>query len=305
MPKDVNFSTQIRAFAITLYAEQIGYRKEDLTKEEQVKVLKKYLDDLVHDMSLDFKFYGIVHDKEVVNNFSTDLEDKDEKAHIAAKTINIVYIFFILYNLFNSQCSMFNVHKSLSAQSRYQSGRHGLVVAFRIAAVGEYLCQGSLAVHLHEILVLGQLFLGCVERVDQLGCVVVIHLVVDEGGHLQSVAQRRLFGGPSHGQGGYGHHQSGQTEHIDDAVGHIDGGAEVTIAKALLVGQVAEGLGEQKGIGGGIDETQEIVVARCGLTLLAPTSGAAEVGADGQHHRGTLHHRLVEVGGGQQGFLLG
>ena len=35
------------------------------------------------------------------------------------------------------------------------------------------------------------------------------------------------------------------------------------------------------------------------LTAFGPETGAVEVGADGEHHRSLLNHRLVEMGGSE------
>jgi len=62
-----------------LYVDQIGHRKEDLTNKEQIKILRDYLKGL--DFT-DIMYYGIVHYKELTNNFNTDLRDEEEKPHI-------------------------------------------------------------------------------------------------------------------------------------------------------------------------------------------------------------------------------
>ena len=94
-------------------------------------------------------------------------------------------------------------------------------------------------------------------------------------------------------------------ECVDNELGHVDGGAQKTVTQSFFLGQVAETLGEEQRISGGIDKREKIVVAGVGLTGLAPVGGAAEIGADGQYHRGLLYHRLVEVGGGQLVLHLG
>ena len=76
---DINFSKQCRCFALMLYVDQIGHRKENLTNEEQIKILRDYLNGLE---LKNIKFYAIVHHKELTNNFDTDLKDKEEKPHI-------------------------------------------------------------------------------------------------------------------------------------------------------------------------------------------------------------------------------
>ena len=71
-----------------------------------------------------------------------------------------------------------------------------------------------------------------------------------------------------------------------------------------FVHEVAERLGVEQGIGGGVDERQQVVVARFGVPAFGPEAGAVEVGTDGQHHGSLGHHGLVEVGGRQFLFHL-
>ena len=122
---------------------------------------------------------------------------------------------------------------------------------------------------------------------------------MDKGGWGKSVGEGRAFIGPAQGECGHRHHQPGQTENVDNELGHIDRGAQKTVTQPFFLGQMTETLGEEQRISGSIDEREKIVVTGGGLAGLAPVGGAAEVGADGQHHRGLLYHRLVEVGGGQ------
>ena len=68
---------------------------------------------------------------------------------------------------------------------------------------------------------------------------------------------------------------------VDDLLGLINGGAQITIAQPFLVHQIAERLGVEQGIGGRIDERQEIVVAWFGIAAFCPETGAVEVGTDG------------------------
>ena len=152
--------------------------------------------------------------------------------------------------------------------------------------------------------VLRQLLLIIIIGVDVAWRVVAVGLVVDEGGCCQTVGERRLFRRPANGEGGHGHHELRQLECVDDHLGHVDSGAEVAVAKSFLIHQITECLGIEQGIGGGIDEGKEIVVAGLCLAVAGPLAGAVEVGADGQHYWGFLHHRLVEVGRGQFGFHL-
>ena len=143
--------------------------------------------------------------------------------------------------------------------------------------------------------VLGQLFLSSIIGIDVGGGVVLIGLAVDKRGVGQTVGEGRLFRRPANGERGYGHHEFRQLQRVDDHLGHIDSGAEVTVAQSFLIHQVAECLGEQQRIGGGIDERQEIVVTGCRLAVARPHTRAVEVGTDGQHYGRRFHHRLVKM----------
>ena len=182
---------------------------------------------------------------------------------------------------------------------------HGFVVATGIADVGENLGEGLLLVDLAEVEVLGQLFLFCIIGVDVAWGVVAIGFAVYESGRWQTVGEWRLFIGPAYGEGGYRHRELRQLEGVDDHLRHIDGGAEIAVAETFLVHQVAERLGIEQGIGGGIDKREEIVVAGFGLAVAGPNAGAIEVGADGQYYGGFFDHRLVEMGGRKLSFHLG
>ena len=94
-------------------------------------------------------------------------------------------------------------------------------------------------------------------------------------------------------------------EGVDDELGLIDGGAKVTASQSFLLRQVAEGLGEEQGVDGGVEEGEKVVVAGHGLAVLTPCSGAVEVGTDGEHHGCLRYHRLVEMGGGELRLAFG
>ena len=183
------------------------------------------------------------------------------------------------------------------AECLKQGGREGFVVLAGVTAVGEHLGKGLLVVDAHKLLVLRQLLLGGVVGIDVGGCVVVVGLVVDDGGQGQTVGERRLLVGPSQGDGGHGHHQARQLQRVDDELGHVDGGAEIAQAQSLGLGKVAERLAVEQGIGGGVDEREEIVVAGIGLPVVAPYGGAPEVGTEGEHDGCLGHHGLVEMSG--------
>ncbi len=182
--------------------------------------------------------------------------------------------------------------------------REGLVVAAGVAAVGVDLREGLLVVDVHEVAVLGQRLLRGVVAVDELAGVVGIGLVVDDGLEGQAVGWRGLLGGPAEGDGGYGEDETGQPQHVDDGLGAVDGGAEKAEAEAAGFGKVAEGLAVEQGVGGGVEEGEEVVVARVGLPLLCPARGAPEVGAEGEHDGRRGDHRLAEVGGGEPTLLI-
>ena len=97
-------------------------------------------------------------------------------------------------------------------------------------------------VDLHEVLVLRQGFLGSVETVDIRCKVVVVGLMMDETLQGQTVGEGRLFCRPANGDGGYWHDELGQTEHVDNLLRLIDGGAQIAVAKSLLVEEVAKRL---------------------------------------------------------------
>ena len=82
------------------------------------------------------------------------------------------------------------------------------------------------------------------------------------------------------------------------------GSKKPVVQTASYFNQTTECLGEEQSVGGGIEETQGIVVARTGLSLQAPVGGPAEIGTNGQHYGSLRHHRLEEMGGGQLFLLL-
>ena len=147
---------------------------------------------------------------------------------------------------------------------------HGFVVLAGVADVGEDLGEGFFVVDAQELEVLGQVLLVVIILVDVGGQVVLVGLVVDEAVEGQAVGEGRLLVGPAHGEGGYGHDELGQLEDVDDLLGLIDGGAQVAVAQSFLVHEVAERLGVEQGVGGGIDERQEVVVARLCLAAACP-----------------------------------
>ena len=127
----------------------------------------------------------------------------------------------------------------------------------------------------------------------------MIGVLVNETLQGQTVGEGRLFGRPAYGEGGHGHDEARQMQDIDDLLGLINGGAQVAVAQSFLVHQIAERLGVEQGIGGRIDERQEIVIAGLCLTATGPRAGAVEVGTDGEYDGCLGDHRLVEVGGCQ------
>ena len=79
----------------------------------------------------------------------------------------------------------------------------------------------------------------------------------------------------------------------------IGGCTQVTAAQPRELGCRAELLGHEQSVDGGGDKRLEIVVARLGVVEFAPFYKPVEVGAEGQHHGGLSHRRLVEVGRSQ------
>ena len=122
------------------------------------------------------------------------------------------------------------------------------------------------------------------------------------GFQRQAIRLRRILIGPSERYGSYRHDKFRQLQSIDNHLRHIHRRAEETRTQSLLLGDVAERLAVEQCVGCGIHERQEVVVARRSVAVFRPNSGAAEVGAEGKHHRCALYHRLVEVRWGE--FLL-
>ena len=191
------------------------------------------------------------------------------------------------------------IEEPLFFECLQERGGHGLVVLAGIADVCEDLGEGFFVVDAQELEVLGQVLLVIIVLVDVDTQVVAVGLLMDKAVEGQPVGEGRLLVGPSHGEGGYGHDQSGQLEDIDNLLGHIDGGAQIAVAQPLFVHEIAECLGVEQGVGGRVDERQEIVVARLRLSAAGPCAGAVEVGTYGEHDGCLCHHRLVEVCGCQ------
>ena len=194
--------------------------------------------------------------------------------------------------------------EALTYQGIDEPLRHCLVVLAGVSDIGEDLSERLLVVNLHEVTVLFEFFFIFIIGVDILAHVVVVSLLVYETLQGQAVGEGRLLVGPADGEGGDGHDESGQSQDVDDLLRLVDGGAEVAVAEPLFVHEVAERLCEEQGVGCGIDEREEVVVSWLCLAAFCPKTGAVEIGTDGQHHRGTSHHWLVEVGGGQLFFHL-
>ena len=109
-------------------------------------------------------------------------------------------------------------------------------------------------VYFTELLIIWELFLIFIIGVDVSWQVVVIGLAMDEGSSGKTVGEGRFFSGPADGQCGDGHDELRKLEDIYDLLWHIDRCAKVTIAKPFFVGKVSEGLREEQGVGGSIDE---------------------------------------------------
>ena len=127
---------------------------------------------------------------------------------------------------------------------------------------------------------------------------------VAENAEGQAVCERWVLVGPAEGDRGHGHHQPGQLKRVDDHLRHVYRGAEETQPEALFFSKIAESLREEQRVGGGVDEREEVVVARLGLAAAAPAAGAVEVGAHREHHGRFGHHRLVEMRGRELGLHL-
>ena len=165
--------------------------------------------------------------------------------------------------------------------------------------VGEDLRQCLLVVYFHEMLVLGQrLFIG-VELVYPLRSVVIVGLLMHYRLHGQTVALGRVLIGPAERDGRHGEGEPWQFKRVDDELWKIYRSAKEACAQPLFLRDIAEGLAEEQRVGGGVDETKEIVVAWVGLAVFRPKGGAAEVGAESEHHRRACHHGLVEMGRGE------
>ena len=193
----------------------------------------------------------------------------------------------------------FSIEEPLFFECLQQTGGHSFVVLTGVADVGEDLGQRLLLVDTQELEVLGQVLLVIIILVDVDAQVVAVGLLMYITFQGQAVGEGRLLVGPSYGEGGYGHDQSGQLEDIDNLLGLIDGGAQIAVAQSFLVHEVTERLGVEQGVGGRVDERQEIVVARLRLSAAGPCAGAVEVGTYGEHDGCLCHHRLVEVCGCQ------
>lgn len=191
------------------------------------------------------------------------------------------------------------IKETLAAQSVEERLAHGFVVGLGVAYIGEYLCQRLLVVNADKVLVLRQAFLGAVVAVDGFGGIVLVGVLMDESFLIKAIGQWGLFSRPTYSKRGNGHDQTGQMEHVDDELGLVNSSAQEAVAQPFLIHEAAEGLRVEERIGSGIDEREEIVIARLGLTAASPSGGAVEVGTNGKHHRGLCHHRLVEVGRSQ------
>ena len=173
---------------------------------------------------------------------------------------------------------------------------HGFVVLAGVANVGKDLGQCLLVVQFAVVAVLFQVLFIIIIGVDGLRSVVVVGLAVDKALQGQTVGEGRLFGRPAYRQRGDGHDEAGQTEDVDNLLGHVDGGAQIAVAQPLFVHEVAERLRVEQGVRGGVLVAQEVVVARLRLAVAGPDRSAVEVGTDGQHHRSTGDHGLIEMG---------
>ena len=176
---------------------------------------------------------------------------------------------------------------------------HCLVVLACIADVREDLCQRLLLVDFHEVPVYSQRLAFLVASINTFRCKGGVGLLVHDGLEGQAVCLSGLFRRPANGQRGNGKDEFGQLESRDDGLRLIDSRAKETNAEAFLLCQAAKRLGEEQGIGSGIEEAQDIVVAGTGLTLQAPVGCPAEVGTNGQQDRSLRHHWLEEVCGSQ------
>lgn len=106
---------------------------------------------------------------------------------------------------------------------------------------------------------------------------------------------RRVLVEPSKRDCRHGEGELRQFKGVDDELRKIHCGAKEASAQSFLFGKVAKGLAVEQRVGGGIDETKEIVVTGLCLTVFRPKRGAAEVGTESEHYGCACHHGLVEM----------
>lgn len=193
-------------------------------------------------------------------------------------------------------------NEALLPERIYQIGRHCFVVALLVSYVGEDLRQCFGVVHLYEMLVFFQRFFHLIVLVDAFRRVVGVGFFVQNALDGQPVGLCGCFVRPADGERCHGHDELRQPEQLYNGAGVIDGCAEETCSDAFRLGQVRKSLAIEQGVGGGVQERKEVVVARRSLSVFRPEGCSVEIGAEGQHCGGVFHHRLVEVCGCQSAF---
>lgn len=180
----------------------------------------------------------------------------------------------------------------------------GLVAG--VADFGKDLGKVFLAVLGHETAVGFECFLGCIESAELVVGGIGVLLEVHDGFEREAVGGTGFgFGRVTDGDRHDGNDAMGEAERFGYLGCVICGGAEVTCAEALHLGQSAELLGKDRCIDHPPSEALEVGEARFGAVETAPPLEAVEVETECERDHGIGDCGLRVVCGGEGGEALG